>query len=268
MDPAQRKPAEWNRSPLPHVRRVVAVASGKGGVGKSTTTVNLGLALAARGQSVGILDADIHGPSIPRMLGIQHSGQPEVKDGLIIPITGHGIRALSMGNLSKDQAAIWRGPMVTKALVQMLRGARWGTAEQPLDWLLIDMPPGTGDTHISLVQQVPLNGAIIVTTPQEIATIDAEKCLSLFQRVEVPILGIVENMSYFIDPAGQAHAIFGEGGGVRLAEKHQVPFLGQIPLDPAIRACADVGKNYADSDGQMTAYQTITGAIINAATAS
>ncbi len=239
--PEQRKPAQWNREPLPHVRRVVALASGKGGVGKSTTTVNIAHALHATGQSVGILDADIHGPSIPRMLGIQHSGQPETKDGLMMPIPGHGLRALSMGNLSKDKAAIWRGPMVTKALVQMLRAARWGSEEQPLDWLLIDMPPGTGDTHISLVQQTPLHGAIIITTPQEVATIDAEKCLGLFTRVEVPVLGIIENMSYFADPSGARHAIFGEGGGERLARRHGVPFLGQIPLDATIREAADEG---------------------------
>lgn len=245
QSPETRKPAQWNRNPLPYVKRVVVIASGKGGVGKSTTTVNLAHTLHANGQSVGILDADIHGPSIPRMLGIQHSGQPEMKDGLLVPIQGHGIRALSMGNLSKDQAAIWRGPMVTKALVQMLRGAHWGTEATPLDWLLIDMPPGTGDTHISLVQQVPLDGAIIVTTPQDIATIDAEKCLSLFQKVQVPVLGIIENMSYFIDPAGTPHAIFGEGGGERLAEKHQVPFLGQIPIDPLIRETADKGTKYS-----------------------
>lgn len=244
QQPEARKPAQWNREPLAHVKRVVAVASGKGGVGKSTTCVNLALALHAAGQAVGILDADIHGPSIPRMLGIQHSGQPEVKDDRLVPIAGHGIRSLSMGNLSKDQAAIWRGPMVTKALVQMLRFARWGTEDAPLDWLLIDMPPGTGDTHISLVQQVPLNGVIIVTTPQEIATIDAEKCLSLFEKVEVPILGVIENMSYFVDPSGMQHAIFGEGGGERLAAKHTVPFLGQIPIDPKIRECADGGENY------------------------
>lgn len=235
-------PATFNRQPLAHVRRIVAIASGKGGVGKSTTTVGLAHALIAQGQRVGILDADVHGPSIPRMLGIAHCGQPEVKNGMLLPIEGHRIAAISMGNIASDTAAIWRGPMVTKALVQMLRQVQWGTADAPLDVLLIDMPPGTGDIHISLIQNAPLDGAIIVTTPQEIATADAEKCMGLFEKVQVPVLGVIENMSYFTDPSGQRHAIFGEGGGEKLAQKHGVPFLGQVALVPSIGQAMDVGS--------------------------
>ena len=245
-------PAKWNRDPLPHVKRVIAVASGKGGVGKSTTTVNLAHALVQQGLRVGILDADIHGPSIPRMLGIQHSGQPETKNGQLLPIIGHAIATMSMGHISNDQAAIWRGPMVTKALVQMLRSVTWGSADAPLDVLLIDMPPGTGDTHISLIQNVPLDGVIIVTTPQTIATADAEKCLKLFEKAQVPILGIIENMSYFTDAAGQRVALFGEGGGAMLAGKHHTTLIGQIALDPAIGAAADSGtKSLHASYGQI-----------------
>ena len=239
--PEKIKPANWNSEPLPHVKRIIAVASGKGGVGKSTTAVNLAHALCDQGKRVGILDADIHGPSIPRMMGIQFAGQPEVKDDLLIPITAHGIKTLSMGNIANDQATTWRGPMVTKALVQMLHYTRWGTEDEPMDVLFIDMPPGTGDIHLTLMQQVPVNGAIIVTTPQEVATLDAYKCLAMFKKIEVPVLGVIENMSYFEDPAGTRHAIFGEGGGEKLAAKHEVPFLGSIALDPAIGQAVDGG---------------------------
>lgn len=239
--PEIRKPAVWNREPIAHVKRIIAVGSGKGGVGKSTTTVNLAHACVAKGLRVGILDADIHGPSIPRMLGIRHAGQPEVKDGMLLPITGHGIASMSMGHLSSDQAAIWRGPMVTKALVQMLRMVRWGTEQSPLDILFIDLPPGTGDIHLTLAQQAPIDAAIIVTTPQEIATADAQKCLTMFERVNIPIAGVIENMSYFEDPSGARHALFGAGGGEALAAKNNVPFLGKIPLEMRIREAMDVG---------------------------
>jgi ATP-binding protein involved in chromosome partitioning len=242
MNPEQRKPAIYNKEPLAHIKRTIAVASGKGGVGKSTTTICLAHALVAAGKRVGILDADIHGPSIPRMLGIQHSGQPEFKDDQLIPIMGHGIAAMSMGNLSGDKAAIWRGPMVSKALVQMLRVVRWGTEDAPLDVLLIDMPPGTGDIHLSLMQQAPLDGALIVTTPQEIAFADAEKAALMFAKVGVPILGIIENMSWFEAPDGTRHALFGEGGGQKLAEKASAHLLAQIPQAPELQEAVDQGQ--------------------------
>lgn len=248
-----RKAAQWNHEPLPYVRHIIAIASGKGGVGKSTTTVNLALALKEVGHQVGILDADIYGPSIPTMLGLQQQGQPAVEHSLMIPPVGLGIKAMSMGLIAGDTAAIWRGPMVTKALVQMLRFVRWGTAQQPLDFLLLDLPPGTGDTHISLVQQTPLAGAIIVTTPQEVATQDAAKCVSMFMKVKVPLLGIIENMSYFIDASGTRHALFGSGGGSRLAAMCNTTLLGEIPIDPAIGRCADLGEAYVSGSAQLCA---------------
>ncbi len=233
-----RERAQWNLTPLDGVKRVIAVASGKGGVGKSTTTVNLALALAASGQKVGILDADIYGPSIPRMLGLTRekgSGQPDIKDNKMQPLIGHGIACMSMGFITGEEAAILRGPMISKALQQMLRMTRWGDEKQPLDTLLVDMPPGTGDIHLSMVQQVPLTGAVIVTSPQIVAVIDAQKCLTMFQKVGVPILGVVENMS---------GGMFGSGGGQRLAEDNEVPFLGSISLDSAIVKASDAGTVY------------------------
>lgn len=239
-----KKPAHWNFTPLDHVRHVVAIASGKGGVGKSTTTVNLALSMAQAGHTVGILDADIHGPSIPKMLGLEDAGQPPHEEEHILPHEAHGIRTMSMGFFAGDNATIWRGPMITKALTQMLRNVCWGTWESPLDILLVDMPPGTGDVHISMVQQVPLQGAIIVTTPQEVATIDAAKCLSMFRQVRIPILGVVENMSYFVDDQGHKHHLFGAGGGRHLAGTEEVPFLGEVALDKQIGHCGDRGDVY------------------------
>ena len=250
QSPAARKPAVWNREKLPHVKRLIAVASGKGGVGKSTVTVNLAQALRARGLSVGILDADIYGPSIPRMLGLDTRLQPEIRDGRMLPPVSHGIKALSMALLTNDAAAILRGPMITKALVQMLRATEWGTQAQPLDILLVDMPPGTGDIHLSLVQQAPLDGAILVTTPQEVAVADADKAAQMFSKTGVPLLGVIENMSWFTDPTGQRHALFGSGGGQRLADKHGAPLLGSLPLDPRMGALADAGENYMAESGE------------------
>lgn len=238
------KPAIWNTQPLDHVGRVIAIASGKGGVGKSTSTVNLALALLQLGQRVGVLDADIYGPSIPRMLGLRSHPHPEVRDGKMLPLVGMGVRTMSIGFITKNQAAMLRGPMISKTLQQFLRGVAWGTASSPLDLLLIDLPPGTGDVPISLAQAAPLDGAIIVTTPQEVAAEDADKAAQLFVRVNVPILGVVENMSYFLDPQGTAHHLFGEGGGKALAEKYAVPFLGELPLEPALGAASDRGENY------------------------
>ncbi len=241
----ERKPAQWNTAPVPDVRHIVAVASGKGGVGKSTITISLAHALAAQGKRVGILDADIYGPSIPRMLGLDSRLQPEIRDGMMLPPISHGIKAMSMALITGDQAAILRGPMVTKSLAQLLRSTRWGTPEVPLDVLLVDMPPGTGDVHLSMVQQVPLSGAILVTTPQQVSIIDADKAGQMFVKVGVPLLGVIENMSAFTDSSGATHALFGTGGGALLAEKFSVPLLGELPMDPALGAACDSGSAYA-----------------------
>lgn len=243
-DPASRRPALWNTEKLPHVRRIWAVASGKGGVGKSTVTVNLAHALAAQGWRVGVLDADIYGPSLPRMLGLETRLKPELADGLMVPPVAYGLRAMSIALLTGDQAAVLRAPMVTKALGQLLRGTRWGTPHEPLDLLLLDLPPGTGDVHLSLAQSVPIDGAILVTTPQDIAVIDAEKSAVMFQKLNIPIFGVVENMSYFTDANGTPQRLFGEGGGAKLAAQCGAPLLAQLPLDPALRAAADAGTQH------------------------
>jgi ATP-binding protein involved in chromosome partitioning len=233
------------------IKNIIAVASGKGGVGKSTTSVNLALALAADGASVGILDADIYGPSQPRMLGIE--GQPESKDGTTLePMENHGLKAMSIGFLiDEDTPMIWRGPMVTQALEQLLNDTQWGE----LDYLVIDLPPGTGDTQLTLSQKIPVSGAVIVTTPQDIALLDARKGLKMFEKVEVPILGIVENMSIHIcSECGHAEHIFGEGGGQRMSEEYDVDYLGGLPLNIKIREQADNGNPTvaAEPDGQIT----------------
>jgi ATP-binding protein involved in chromosome partitioning len=225
--------------PIDNVKNIIAVASGKGGVGKSTTAVNLALALAAEGAKVGILDADIYGPSQPRMLGV--SGQPESKDGKTLePISSYGLQAMSIGFLIDEETPmIWRGPMVTQALEQLLNDTNWDN----LDYLVIDLPPGTGDTQLTLAQKVPVSGAVIVTTPQDIALLDARKGFKMFEKVEVPVLGIVENMSTHIcSSCGHEEHIFGEGGGVRMAEQYGVNFLGALPLDIRIREETDGGK--------------------------
>jgi ATP-binding protein involved in chromosome partitioning len=225
--------------PLPGVKNIIAVASGKGGVGKSTTAVNLALALSVEGATVGLLDADIYGPSQPRMLGA--SERPESRDGKTMePVVSHGIQSMSIGYLIEEETPmVWRGPMVTQALEQLLRDTRW----QNLDYLIIDLPPGTGDTQLTLAQKVPVSGAIIVTTPQDIALLDARKGLKMFEKVEVPVLGIVENMSTHIcSRCGHEEHIFGEGGGQRMATQYQVPFLGALPLDIRIRQETDGGQ--------------------------
>ena len=237
---------------LPRVKNVVAVASGKGGVGKSTTTVNLALALAAEGAKVGILDADIYGPSQPMMMGI--TGRPESEDGKsMMPLANYGVEVMSIGFLvDEDQAMIWRGPMATQALDQLLRQTNWGD----LDYLLVDMPPGTGDIALTLSQRVPLTGAVIVTTPQDIALIDAKKGLTMFEKVGVPILGIVENMAVYCCPnCGHTEHIFGADGGKRMAEQFKVYHLGSLPLNLSIRQQADEGRPtvVADPDGEIAA---------------
>ena len=230
---------------LPQVKNIVAVASGKGGVGKSTTAVNLALALAAEGASVGLLDADIYGPSQPMMMGIE--GRPESSDGKTMdPMENHGVQVMSIGFLvAKDEAMIWRGPMATQALEQLLRQTNW----RDLDYLIVDMPPGTGDIQLTLSQRVPMTGAVIVTTPQDIALLDAKKGIKMFEKVGVPILGIVENMAVHIcSQCGHSEHIFGHEGGKRMAEEFGMPYLGALPLDLSIRLQADSGKPTVVSD--------------------
>ena len=227
------------KSPAPGIRWIVAVASGKGGVGKSTTADNLALALAAEGARVGLLDADVYGPSMPRMMGVR--GKPSTPDGKTLePMRAYGVAIMSMGFLVDEETPmIWRGPMVMSAIQQMLRDVNWGE----LDILVVDMPPGTGDAQLTLAQQVPLAGAVIVTTPQDIALLDARKGLNMFRKVDVPVLGIVENMSYFSCPnCGHRTDIFAHGGARREAERLGVEFLGEIPLDIAIRETSDSGQ--------------------------
>ena len=235
---------------LPNVKNVIAVASGKGGVGKSTTAVNIALALAAEGARVGMLDADIYGPSQPTMLGI--TGRPESQDGKTLePMEGHGIQASSIGfMIDLDTPMVWRGPMVTQALEQLLRDTNW----RDLDYLVIDMPPGTGDIHLTLSQKIPVTGALIVTTPQDIALLDARKGLKMFEKVGIPILGIVENMAIHVcSKCGHSEHIFGAGGGERMSAEYEVDYLGGLPLDIRIREQADSGKPtvIADPDGDL-----------------
>lgn len=230
--------------PLDGVKNIIAVASGKGGVGKSTVSANLALALSAEGATVGILDADIYGPSQPRMFGL--SGQPTTDGNALQPMTSYHIQTMSIGYLiEEDTPMIWRGPMVTQALEQLLRDTKW----KDLDYLIIDLPPGTGDTQLTLAQKVPVSGAIIVTTPQDIALIDARKAVKMFEKVEIPILGVIENMSTHIcSNCGHEEHIFGEGGGQRMADDYDISFLGDIPLDGKIRENMDNGKPTVVSD--------------------
>ena len=226
-------------SPHPRIRNVIAIGSGKGGVGKSTTSVNLALALAAEGARVGLLDADVYGPSIPAMLGL--SGRPDSPDNKSIePMRAFGVEAMSIGLLvDQDTPMIWRGPMATSALMQLFNDTLWGD----LDYLLIDLPPGTGDIQLTLAQKIPVAGAVIVTTPQDIATLDAKKALKMFEKVEVPVLGIVENMAvHTCSNCGHVEHLFGQGGGERMAAQYGVPLLGSLPLDIAIREQGDAGQ--------------------------
>ncbi|TCU19030.1 iron-sulfur cluster carrier protein ApbC [Rhizobium sullae] len=241
----QQQPPRAGKIGVPGIDAIIAVASGKGGVGKSTTAVNLALGLQANGLRVGILDADIYGPSMPRLLKI--SGRPTQIDGRIInPMENYGLKVMSMGFLVDEETAmIWRGPMVQSAIMQMLREVAWGE----LDVLVVDMPPGTGDAQLTMAQQVPLAGAVIVSTPQDLALVDARKGLNMFRKVEVPVLGIIENMSYFIAPdTGTRYDIFGHGGARREAERIGVPFLGEVPLTINIRETSDAGTPLVASE--------------------
>ncbi|QEE19488.1 Mrp/NBP35 family ATP-binding protein [Youhaiella tibetensis] len=242
---AQGRPGPAPKQPVPGVRNIIAVGSGKGGVGKSTTAVNLALALAAEGLRVGILDADLYGPSIPKLLGIE--GKPAVReDGIFSPHEAYGLKAMSIGSmLTPGQAVVWRGPMATSALRQLLRESDWGT----LDVLVVDLPPGTGDIQISLFQQAELAGAVIVSTPQDLALIDAQKAIDMIRRMNIPLLGLVENMSYFVAPdTGTRYDIFGHGGAQAAAERIGMPFLGEVPLHMAIRETSDGGKPVVATD--------------------
>lgn len=251
---APKPPATPTPVAYPNLGRIIAVSSGKGGVGKSTVCTNLAIALAKAGYRVGIMDADIYGPNIPRMMGVDAA--PPVKDEKIQPLEAHGVKVISLGFLiERDQPAIWRGPIVMKIITQFLRDVAWGE----LDLLLVDMPPGTGDAQLSLVQATSVAGAVIVTTPQEVAVGDALRGAMMFRRVGVPVLGIVENMSYFESPeTGKPMAIFGSGGGDRLAKELQVPLLGQIPLYPPVLEGADTGAPIVASQPQSHAAQKLT----------
>ena len=229
--------------PLPRIRNIIAIGSGKGGVGKSTTSVNLAVALADLGARIGLLDADIYGPSIPTMLGL--SGRPDSPDGKsIVPMRAHGIETMSIGFLvEQDTPMIWRGPMATSALTQLLNETRWGGDDgEGLDILIVDLPPGTGDIQLTLAQKIPVAGAVIVTTPQDVATLDARKALKMFEKVHVPVLGLIENMAQHVcTRCGHVEHLFGNGGGERMAAHYGIPLLGSLPLELAIREQGDAG---------------------------
>jgi ATP-binding protein involved in chromosome partitioning len=257
-----RQPGPPPKEPVPGVRHIIAVGSGKGGVGKSTVAVNLALAFAAKGLRTGVLDADLYGPSIPRLLGLE--GKTAVRtDGIFQPHEAFGLKVMSIGPmLTPNQAVVWRGPMATSALRQLLRESDWGE----LDVLVVDLPPGTGDIQISLVQQVPLTGAVIVSTPQDLALIDAKKAMDMLARTGVPILGLVENMSYFVAPdTGTRYDIFGHGGAHAAADAGGFPFLGEVPLVMAIRETSDAGRPVVatDPDGsEARAFHAIAAKIL------
>ena len=240
-------------APLPRIRNVIAVGSGKGGVGKSTTAVNLAIALAQDGARVGVLDADVYGPSIPTMLGL--TGRPDSPDGKAIePMRAHGLDAMSIGLMvEQDTPMIWRGPKATSALTQLLEQTLWGSEGQ-LDYLIVDLPPGTGDIQLTLAQKIPVAGAIVVTTPQDVATLDARKALRMFEKVNVPVLGLIENMAVHVcSNCGHVEHLFGQGGGERIAAQYGVPLLGSLPLDIGIREQGDAGTPIVASAPDSTA---------------
>ena len=243
--PAPAKPPPRAKPKVGDVKRIIAVASGKGGVGKSTVAVNLALALRRLGREVGLLDADVYGPSVPVMLGLAERPRADAEKR-IEPIERHGIRAISMGLFVEDgKPIIWRGPMISKALVEFVRNVLWG----PLDYLVIDMPPGTGDAQLTICQQVPLSGGVIVTTPQEVALLDVKRGVTMFREVDVPVVGVIENMSYHLcRKCGARHDVFGSGGGERMARQFGIPFLGALPLVREVREAGDVGAPIVAAD--------------------
>jgi len=254
-------PADNKDNLIPTVKHTIAISSGKGGVGKSTVAVNLACALVKQGARVGLMDADMYGPNVPMMMGVQK--QPEQKDGKLLPAVSHGVKLISMGFFVPEETPLtWRGPMIHTAIQQFFRDVLWGD----LDYLLVDLPPGTGDAQLSISQLVPLSGAVIVTTPQEVALHDSRKGLVMFQKVNVPILGIIENMSYYVcGKCGERTEIFSYGGGERAAEKLGLPFLGRIPIDPAIRAGGDSGMPIVVADPnspQAKAFTAIASAMV------
>jgi ATP-binding protein involved in chromosome partitioning len=257
----QAEPAAAAADLIPDVRHTIAVSSGKGGVGKSTVAVNLAVALSRTRAAVGLIDTDVYGPDIPLMLGTR--GRPGMFENRIIPVEAHGLKMMSIGLLVNDrEPLVWRGPMIHSFIQQMLRDVMWGA----LDYLIFDMPPGTGDAQLSLSQVIPLSGVVMVTTPQEVALLDVRKALGMFQRLNVPVLGIVENMSYFQAPdTGTRYAIFGEGGGRRIAEEYGVPLLAQLPLDPEVRIGGDEGTPITirrPSSPQASAFRDLADAVI------
>lgn len=256
MDSAPQKAPPKVPEPVqyPNLGRIIAISSGKGGVGKSTVAVNLAIALAKAGKKVGIMDADIYGPNLPLMLGVDAA--PAVRDEKIIPLEAHGVKVISLGFLiEKEQPAIWRGPIVMKIITQFLRDVNWGQ----LDYFLVDMPPGTGDAQLSLVQATQVHGAVIVTTPQQVAVGDALRGVKMFERTAVPVLGIVENMSYFENPeTGKPIALFGSGGGERLAKECDLPLLGQVPIDPRIQEGGDTGRPIVAVEPESKAAKAIS----------
>jgi ATP-binding protein involved in chromosome partitioning len=255
QQPAPRTVPAQQPRPFPHLGRIIAVSSGKGGVGKSTVAVNLAVALAAQGKRVGLMDGDVYGPNIPRMMGV--TGAPSVVNEQIVPHVAHGVKMVSLGLLiEREQPAIWRGPIIMKIIGQFLQDVAWGQ----LDYFIVDMPPGTGDAQLSLVQQTHVHGAIIVTTPQEVSVGDALRGAKMFQRVNVPVLGIVENMSWFECPhCGKPSSLFGTGGGERLAAELALPLLGQIPLYPRVMEAGDTGTPIVAADPASSAARALAG---------
>lgn len=237
-------------APIPGISRILVVASAKGGVGKSTVSVNLAASFAKQGLRVGLLDADIYGPSIPTMLGVADASPGTHPDNKLLPVSAHGIETLSIGYLTDpDSPMIWRGPIVQSAITQMLNDAIWGTPDNPLDLLIIDTPPGTGEAQLTLAQRVPVTAAVIVTTPQEVALADVRRGAAMFAKTHVPVLGIVETMSWFEDPAGNRHPIMGEGGGEKMAQALGLPLIAQIPMLQSIREGGDAGEPAANTEG-------------------
>ena len=246
LDMGPQQPQAPPKMPIPGVRHLIAVGSGKGGVGKTTVAVNLAISLAKMGRKVGLLDADVYGPNVPLMMGVHE--QPRAMGDRIIPIQGYGVKLMSMGFLNPgDKPLVWRGPMLHSVMQQFLRNVEWGD----LDYLLIDLPPGTGDVALSLIQSAPISGAVIVTTPSDVSLEDARKAVNMFHQVRVPLLGLVENMSYLIAPgSGERIDVFGQGGGKRTAEAMNIPFLGELALEPEVRIGGDSGKPVSARDDQ------------------